>query len=260
MDLRLAAKLTSSSPSDVTSQIKINFSMVLNLLLSHTPDQIKDLLKKSFATYTIIEAEKKQSKRKPAKNGREQLWQDFLRHLDFLKKTGYVTHNGILTDNGEWASRLRVDQPLMIAEGFRLGIFPDADPALLAGVIASFVNEQESESSAAGARVPDDLYKSFLKVTERLTPFAETMAGSGFYVRPLFLRPAAAMHAWANGQPWEKVLAIAEIEEGNLAMLILRTADNLRHVRSLGHVFPEAAKSSSRAIDAILRDPVVMEQ
>jgi hypothetical protein len=53
------------------------------------------------------------------------------------------------------------------------------------------------------------------------------------------------------------VVSLAEIEEGNLAMLILRTADNLRHIRSLRGVFPTAADAAGRAIDLILRDPVV---
>ncbi|MFH2219782.1 MAG: DEAD/DEAH box helicase [Pseudomonadota bacterium] len=258
MDVRLTAKLMGSPPSDVESQIKINFSMVLNLLLSHTPDQIEDLLKKSFATYTIVEADKKRSQRKGVQNSHRYLWQDFMRHLDFLEETGYVTESGKLTNDGEWASRLRVDQPLMIAEGFRLGIFPDSDPALLAALIASFVSEQETDDAIQKSMLPDTLFTSFLRVKQRLTPFAAKMAGSGFHVRPLYLRPAAAMYAWAAGQSWEKVLSIAETEEGNLAMLILRTADNLRHIRALRRVFPRAARTSSKSIESILRDPVVM--
>ena len=53
MDVRLIGQLLHSPPSAVISQIKINFSMVLNLLLSHTPPQIEELLKKSFANYLI---------------------------------------------------------------------------------------------------------------------------------------------------------------------------------------------------------------
>ena len=59
--------------------------------------------------------------------------------------------------------------------------------------------------------------------------------------------------------PWEKVLTIAKIEEGDLVMLILRTADNLRHIISLKNVFPEAASTAATAIDLILRYPVVMD-
>jgi superfamily II RNA helicase len=259
MDIRRIAKLITSLPSDVSSQIKINFSMVLNLLLSHTPDQIEDLLKKSFATYLIVTARKKRQARKSLRDEHKQLWQDFLHHLNFLKDTGYVTKQGMLTADGKWASQLRVDEPIMIAQGFRMGIFPESDPALLAAVIALFVNERESDDRIEKMFKPKTLLTTFRKVKTSLEPFAEQMTDRGFEVRPLFLRPAATLYAWASGQSWEKVLSVAKMEEGDLAMLILRTADNLRHVRTLARVFPEAAKTSARSIELIMRYPVVIE-
>jgi hypothetical protein len=42
-------------------------------------------------------------------------------------------------------------------------------------------------------------------------------------------------------------------------MLVLRTADNLRHIRALSGVFPEAAEAAGAAVEAILRDPVLTE-
>jgi len=259
MDIRRIAKLMTSSPSDVGSQIKINFSMALNLLLSHTPDQIEDLLKKSFATYMIVTARKKRGARKSLRDEQKQLWQDFLHHLNFLKDTGYVTEQGMLTADGKWASQLRVDQPIMIAQGFRMGIFPESDPALLAAIIALFVNERESNDGIEKMFKPKTLLTTFRKVKTSLEPFAKQMTDRGFEVRPLFLRPAATLYAWADGQSWEKVLSVAKMEEGDLAMLILRTADNLRHVRTLTRVFPKAAKTSARSIELILRYPVVMD-
>ena len=53
MDLNHSARMLTAPPLDVKSQIKINFSMVLNLLLSHTPDKIRMLLDKSFASHMI---------------------------------------------------------------------------------------------------------------------------------------------------------------------------------------------------------------
>jgi len=259
MDVRLAAKLMKSAPSDVSSQIKINFSMVLNLLLSHTPEQIEDLLKKSFATYMIIHARKKTGLQKPLENDLKQLWQDFVRHLDFLKETGYADKSGRLTVDGIWASQLRVDQPLMIAEGFRCGVFPDNDPALLAAVTVLFVNERESDEIIDKEFMPKALVNTFLDVKKSLSSFSTRMSKKGFETRPLIMQPAATLYAWATGLPWEKVISIAKMEEGDLAMLILRTADNLRHIRALKDVFPEAASAAGTAIDLIMRYPVVMD-
>ncbi len=103
------------------------------------------------------------------------------------------------------------------------------------------------------------LAESFSKVTEGLKHFVGKLVKSKFDVRPLQLRPAATVYAWARGQSWEIALRIAEMEEGDLAMLIVRTADNLRHIRSLKDVFPEAAQTAARSIEKIMREPVVNE-
>jgi len=255
MDVRLMARLFHSTASDVVSQIKINFSMVLNLLLSHSPDQIKALLKRSFATYLMQKAAKK----KKGAGSHLNLWSDFLRHLNFLKETGYVSGSGELTEEGKWASRLRVDQPLLIAEGFRLGIMPASEPHLLAGIIAAFVNERESDSKMPKKRVPKSLIDAYYRMVKGLRPFARQMLEQGFEARPLLLRPVVAINAWTMGEPWEKVCQLAEMEEGDLVMLVLRTADNLRHIRGLRQVFPEAAETAERSIDLMLREPVVFD-
>ena len=253
MDIPLILKLIASGPSDVISQIKINFSMVLNLLLSHTPDQMEFLLQKSFASYLLTKADRSRS----VSHNHKYLWQNFMRHLNFLKENGYVTSASELTEDGKWASQLRVDQPLLIAESLRQGLFPQTDPDMLAGIIASCVNERETNDRISKKIVIEPLTNAFSKVTKGLRPFARKMVAGKFEVRPLMLRPAMAVHAWSRGQSWETVQNLAELEEGDLAMLILRTADNLRHMRRLKNVFPETAETASLAIDKILREPVV---
>ena len=42
-------------------------------------------------------------------------------------------------------------------------------------------------------------------------------------------------------------------------MLMMRTADNLRHTANLINVFPEAATAAREAIDLIMKPPVVEE-
>nr|WP_054700443.1 hypothetical protein [Desulfosarcina cetonica] len=74
------------------------------------------------------------------------------------------------------------------------------------------------------------------------------MKSRGFEVRQLYLRPAAMTHAWAAGYPWEHVAGDYGMAEGNLAMLMMRTADNLRHAANLVDVFPDAAVTAREAI------------
>ncbi len=259
MDTRYVARLVDMSPTDVDSQIKINFSMTLNLLLSHSPEQVRELLGKSFANFQF------QSRRKKKKKQRAggipdtgYLWEEFIRHLDFLKEKEYVTKDNKLTEDGVWASQLRIDHPLMVAEGFRNNLFPQSDPALLAAIMAAFVNERETDEESIHPKdVPEALEEAYLNIREGLRPFAREMIAKGFSATLLFMRPAMTVYHWTAGRDWESVLALWDSAEGDLAMLIMRTADNLRHIRNLQNVFPEAAESAKEAMERILRDPVV---
>lgn len=259
MNLRLIAKLIDAPPVDVHSQIRINFSMVLNLLLSHTPEKIHELLNKSFASYLMKERKKnKKPQGKPQGAQFDFLWRDFGRHLDFLKAEGFVAADDTLTDDGIWASQLRIDEPLMVAEGFRQGVFPESDPALLAAIIATFVNERESDDNDVDRTFSSkQLTKIFYRTQKKLKPFAERMLKSGFETHPLYLQPAVTVYAWAYGIPWEKVLTTTDLAEGDLARLIFRTADNLRHIGNLHDTFPKAATAAREAIDLIMKEPVV---
>jgi len=259
MDARLAARLVSAPPSDVASQIRINFSMVLNLLLSHSPEQIEALLKRSFATFQLLRSFGPKTPQRTLEQSYRHLWDDFRRHLEFLQEHGYVDPDGRLTGDGSWASQLRVDQPLLIGEGFRRNALPEKNPAIMAGIIAAFVNERECDDQIDKKYRPRPLTSAFQQVRKSLAPFARQMHAARFPLRPLYLRPAAVLYHWARGMDWEEVVALSELEEGNLAMLILRTADNLRHIRSLAHVFPEAAECAATAVEAILRDPVITD-
>jgi ATP-dependent RNA helicase HelY len=190
---------------------------------------------------------------------RENLWADFLRHLSFLNKEGYVKDNDILTQDGKWASQLRIDQPLMIAEGLRLGLFPESDPALLAALVATFVYDREIEIDFDQSKIPRPLVDAYNTMRKGLHPLTERKAASGFSVRPIPLWAAATIYAWARGIAWDKALLIAGMTEGDLAMLASRTADNLRQIASLANVYPAVAKTAAQAISLILREPVIFD-
>ncbi len=190
---------------------------------------------------------------------RENLWADFVRQLDFLKAEGYVRDNGTLTDDGRWASQLRIDQPLMIAEGLRLGLFPGSDPALLAGLMATFVYDREIEVEFDQSKAPKEVVNAYNEMKDGLLPLVQRKTVQGFSVRAIPLWAAATIHAWAKGLEWERALRIADMTEGDLAMLVSRTADNLRQVASLTNVYPAIAKTSAQAISLILREPAIFE-
>ncbi|MFP5212751.1 MAG: DEAD/DEAH box helicase, partial [Acidobacteriota bacterium] len=56
-DAELIHSLLRSPPDSIESQIRVNHSMVLNLLLSHKPEEIRNLFASSFATYQNMSGE-----------------------------------------------------------------------------------------------------------------------------------------------------------------------------------------------------------
>jgi superfamily II RNA helicase len=243
MDLIHVKKLFSMSPDEILSQIRNDFSMVLNLLLSQTPEMIRDIFEKSLASY---------------QHQKLNLWKEFLRHLDFLKAEGFVDNQDRLTENGVWASKLRLDQPLLIAEGLRTRGFPSTDEKLLAAMISPFVydHDQDKDILFDKRKISRKLKLAFEHLSKRLKPLAGRMVAAGFPVQPLYFWTSVVVYAWAQ---WDNITENAGISDGEMAMLILRTADNLRQIASLKDTHPEMAELAIRARDAILREPVVFE-
>jgi len=192
----------------------------------------------------------------------DQLWQSFLKHLRLLGDEGYVDAAGRLTRDGTWASKLRLDQPLLISEGIRRNVFPAENPELLGALIAPFVMDRERHGdiqlSSLVWRFPD-LAKPFFRMLHNLQPLRERLQAEGFSVPPMPFWATATVYHWAGGSSWQTVREISGMDEGDLAMLILRTADHLRQIESLSETHPSLAASARRAIELILREPVLVE-
>ena len=259
MNLTDVAELINSPPLDIESQITINFSMVLNLLLSHTPDQIKLILEKSFASHLILSGKKRGKKaRKRFGPGLEFLWEDFTDHMNFLTAENFVDTDGRLTQDGLWASKLRIDSPLLVAQSIRENLLPQNDPELLAAIISSFVNEKEfTDDPLYHKTLSKRLKDAFLAARKGLKPFAVRLMEEGFDAPNLFIQPSLLLYLWAHDEPWETLISQSDFAEGDLARLILRTGDNLRQISKLEETFPVIAKTARESIDRILKEPVV---
>ncbi|MDY6908547.1 MAG: DEAD/DEAH box helicase [Thermodesulfobacteriota bacterium] len=191
----------------------------------------------------------------------EELWRSFLHHFRFLQAEGYLDEHGYLTRDGLWASKLRLDQPLLISEGIRQGVFPEDDPALLAALIAPFVMDRERpgemQLSALVWKYPE-LAKPFFTLLQVLHRLRERLQNEGFTTPPLPFWTVVVVYHWAKGEDWDTVRSLSGIDEGDLAMVVLRTADHLRQVESLKETHPGLAASAEKAIEAILREPVLV--
>jgi superfamily II RNA helicase len=189
-----------------------------------------------------------------------QIWYEFNRHFQFLREEGYVDEAGRLSADGVWASQLRLDQPLLVAESIRHDVFPHDDSAMLAGLIAPFVSDRDSHDDPVeklNLQHPK-LGQAFAKMVSALHPLRRRLRARGFVVQPLSFWPAAAIYFWIRGATWDDLMAVSGLDEGDLAMLIYRTADSLRQLEGLTQTHPRLAASATEAIELLLREPVVI--
>ncbi len=341
-DLQLLSELNNARPEPLVSQIHINFSMTLNLLLSHTPLEVRDLIGLSFASfqeretgpfvkrrwdelisklekilsggkcdtadpYEILEniqkrLELKKEVRQLSRSirygtipcetcaqvrichGKEKnplmkllrdlqslgmqmegmgggLWLSFKRHVRFLQETGFVDQANRLTPDGHWASKLRLDQPLLIAEAIRRGALNNVSPEIMAGGLAPFVWDRtlELEPMVDGVFDLTEIKDKFNKTIEHIENIKELKSKRGFESSPILFWPAAALFMWARNVPWEQLLTYVPVNEGDMASLIMRTADHLRQIANLKETHPQLSAVAANAIELILREPVYID-
>lgn len=191
----------------------------------------------------------------------EGLWLSFKKHIRFLKETGFVDERDRLTQDGLWASKLRLDHPLLIAEAIRKGAFTDVSPEIVAGCLAPFVWDRAVEMDFR-IESPLDLTgveAAFRRVMDLIETLRQLQISRGFKGPQIFFWPCAALFLWSSGMPWKTLLTVIPVDEGDLTSLIARTADHLRQVANLSETHPDLSAMAAKAMDLSLREPVYIE-
>ena len=251
MDLGHIRKMLSAAPEDILSQLKNDFAMVLNLLLSQTPADVKKIFERSFAAWQQNKTDHDRS------SASDLLWKDFSLHLEFLQREAFVDPAGKLTDDGRWAARLRLDDPLLVAECLRENAFPEDNEKLLAAVAAVFAYDRDDEMQLVTKELPHKLMAALRKMLMAVRPLSRRLEAAGFVRAKLHTSAGVAMYYWAQGRDWDSMIKMTGVAEGDMASLVLRTADNLRQIASLKDTHPEIAACANRARETILREPVL---
>jgi len=101
------------------------------------------------------------------------------------------------------------------------------------------------------------LWRHFRRMIKKLKPLGESMITRGFDPPPIMFWPCAAVFLWAQGVDWSELIVHISADEGDLSMLILRTADHLRQLRSLGDEMPHLASTSDQALHLLVRPPLL---
>lgn len=251
MKVSLVKELLLSEPEPLESRIQINFSMTLNLLLSHEPSGVRKLLGMSLAAF--------HPDRRKSERAHKKLVKDFERHMDLLVDLGYLDSHGAPTADGRWAAKLRLDHPLLIAELIREGEFNDLDSQELAAFIAPFVVDKDREVAFSRQLWIDTrwVWKRFRSMMKKLKPLMAYMGSLGFETPTIMFWPAAAAYMWASDVDWSELKDHVDADEGDMAMMLLRTADHLRQLAALEEEQPELALNARRGVSMIMRPPLI---
>ncbi|MDR1872594.1 MAG: DEAD/DEAH box helicase [Deltaproteobacteria bacterium] len=237
-----------SEPEPIRSQLVMNFSMVLNLIGAMDLGDIHLLLARSLAAW------QKAKNKTPKSLGQavQTIWSDFEDHLIFLKKEGLVNSFDQLTEWGELAARLRLEHPLVFYQAIRQKALPTSDPALLAGVVASFINDKPSIATRPTGPLKDALNR----VIWAVAPLVEKLGEAGFPVPACQKRAAIAAYDFASDKPFSEVTKFYGQDEGDAVRLFLRTAEYLNQLRNLPGQ-KELSQTAAIARQKLLREPVL---
>jgi hypothetical protein len=189
-----------------------------------------------------------------AAQGAGALWFQFIRHLEFLRHEGYVNEQGALSADGQWASSLRISQPMLVAEAIRQNALPTRRPALLAALLAFLADNREDSRQPR----PAQINKECEKLARILQPLTERLQTWQFPLSPMSANSAAALYAWASMADLKTASDIYGAGEGDVAQLIYRVADNLRQLMNLGATHPRLAACAGQGVALLIRPPVLI--
>jgi len=101
--------------------------------------------------------------------------------------------------------------------------------------------------------------EKFNNIIDVIENINELKSKQGFESSPILFWPAAALFMWAKNVHWEQLLTYVPVNEGDMASLIMRTADHLRQIANLKETHPQLSAVAANAIELILREPVYID-
>ena len=187
---------------------------------------------------------------------RSGVWMPFEQRAKVLHHFGYLNFpEQQVTESGKWLADVRVDRPLLVGEAMKAGLFQDAEPQQVAGLMAGLASD--------GDRNYGELHLSdkILQILDKYEKIAFEIASVEWKqgiepAQELNYSAIATAEAWAGGMSWDDLVSKTKAEEGDLVRLLSRTGEALMQVAQLRKTQPEAAALASQTADIILREPI----
>ncbi|KXZ44082.1 hypothetical protein GPECTOR_74g696 [Gonium pectorale] len=97
-----------------------------------------------------------------------------------------------------------------------------------------------------------------LEPQRQLLQELQTDAGLSRWNDPLALdlRFAGLVEAWASGATWSQIMSDSNLDDGDMARLLIRTIDLLKQLQHNAHLLPELKEAAAEALRGMDRKPV----
>jgi superfamily II RNA helicase len=187
---------------------------------------------------------------------RAEVWQPFERRARVLDRFGYLDFAAErVTERGAWLADLHVDRPLLVGEALENGLFASLDSVRAAALMAALAADAERDYGEL--ELDDALISVLARFEEVAYKVATEEWQQGIEPAPeINFSAAAAAARWANGAEWAELVKETRAEEGDLVRMLSRTGESLLQIAGLRAAQAVAARTASRAAEAILREPV----
>lgn len=183
-------------------------------------------------------------------------WRGFLNIYNLLKGEGYLDEKDFPTEHGLLAAQVRAENEFLVAEIIQSGLLEQLQPDELAGVVAAMVYDSNREREA-DIRLSPGAWQTLAEIVTIAKKVGKTQDQYGVTTNVTIDSTAAGLvEAWAQGMPWERLIRLTDIGEGDLVRLIRRTADLLRQFSRIERMPPGLSQSARRALEQVNREPV----
>ncbi len=237
-------KVVYGNPEAVTSQLNTCYATLLNLM-HIAGDALYEVYEKSFHNFLADETERKEARR-----------QIDLK-LRVLREMGYIEGTA-LTEKGLFAARL-YGYELQAAEFLFSGLLDELDCTNLAVLAMASVLEAKKEATRGDLDVSKPVRKRAVDIVQRIRK-TESAAGLQQLTPELSFSLSTMIKAWLDGEDFEIIERMADMDEGHIVRNLRRTMQLLREVRNAASGRAAISDRISEAIRAINRDVVDAER
>ena len=170
---------------------------------------------------------------------------------------GYI--DGVtLTEKGSFAARL-YGYELQAAEFLFSGLLDELDSTNMAVLAMASVLEAKKEPTSDDLSVSAPVRKRAVDIVSRIRK-AESKVGLQQLTPELSFSLSTMIKAWLDGEDFEVIERMADMDEGHIVRNVRRTIQVLREIRDAAAGRADISNRISEAIEAINRDVVDAER